>query len=72
MPFGIAPEPEEYQRLQHECLDRLNRVINIADDICVYDCGDTKGEADIDQDRNLTHLFEKCKEHDLRFFEKKI
>ena len=35
-------------------LDGLNRVINIADDICVYGCGDTKEEADIDHDQNLT------------------
>ena len=53
MPFGIASGSEEYQRRQHEFLDGLNGVINIADDICVYGCGDTKEEADIDHDRNL-------------------
>ena len=41
MPFGIASGPEEYQRRQHEFLDGLNGAINIADDICVYGCGDT-------------------------------
>ena len=66
MPFGIASGPEEYQRRQHEFLDGLKGVINIADDVCVYGCGDTKEEADIDHDRNLTHLLEKCSEHDLR------
>ena len=66
MPFGIASGPEEYQRRQHEFLDGLNGIINIADDICVYGCGDTKEEADTDHDRNLTHLLEKYNEHDLR------
>ena len=72
MPFGIASGSEEYQRRQHEFLDGLNGVINIADDICVYSCGDTKEEADIDHDRNLTRLLEKCNEHDLRLSARKI
>ena len=66
MPSGIASGPEEYQRRQHEFLDGLNGVINIADDICVYGCGDTKEEADFDDDRNLTQLLEKCNKHDFR------
>ena len=70
MPFGIASGPEEYQQRQHE-LDGLNGVINIADDSCVYGCGDTKEEADIDHDRNLTQLLEKCNKHDLRLSAKK-
>ena len=36
MPFGIASGPEKYQRRQHEFLDGLRGVINIADDIWVY------------------------------------
>ena len=32
--------------------------MNIADDICVY--GNTKEEADIDHDRNLMQLLDKC------------
>ena len=53
-------------------MEGLNGVINIADDICVYGCGDTKEEADIDHDRNLTQLLEKCNKHDLRFSTKKM
>ena len=71
MPFGIASGPEEYQRRQHEFLDGLRGVINIADDICVFGCGDTKEEADIDHDRNLTNLLEKCSKYDLRLSAKK-
>ena len=73
MPFGIASGPEEYQRRQHEFLDRLRGVINSAsaDDICVHGCGDTKDDADIDTYRNLVQLLEKCAEYDLRFSRKK-
>ena len=70
MPFGIASGPEEYQRRQHEFLDGLCEVINIADDICVY--GNTKEEADIDHDRNLLQLLGKCSEYDLRLPAKKL
>ena len=72
MPFGIASGPEEYQRRQHEFLDGLQGVINIADDICVFRCGDSKEEADIDHDKNLTSLLEKCSNHDLRLSVKKL
>ena len=72
MPFGIASGPEECQRRQHEFLDGLNGVINIADDICIYGCGDTKEEADIDHDRNLIHLLEKCNGHDPRLSTRKL
>ena len=72
MPFGIASGPEEYQRRQHEFLDGLHWVINIADDISVFGCGDTKEEVDIDHDRNLMSLLEKCSTHDLRLSAKKL
>ena len=36
MPFRIVSSLEKYQRRQHELLDGLRGVINIADDICVY------------------------------------
>ena len=72
MPFGIASGPEEYQRHQHEFLDGLHRVINIADDICVFGCGDSKEEADIDHDKNFTSLLGKCSNHDLRLSAKKL
>ena len=65
MPFGIASGPEEYQRWQHEFLDGLQGVINIADDICVFGCSNSKEEADLDHDKNLTSLLEKCNKQDL-------
>ena len=72
MPFGISSGPEEYQRRQHEFLDGLQGIINIADDICIFGCGDTKEEADIDHDRNLIALLDKCSDYDLRLSAKKL
>ena len=37
-----------------------------------FGCGDTKEEADIDHDRNLMSLLEKCSTHDLRLSVKKL
>ena len=68
MPFSITSGPEEYQRQQHEFLNGLRGVINIADDICLYGCGDTKEDADIDHHRNLVQ----CAGHDLRLSAKKL
>ena len=72
MAFSIAPGPEEYQRQKREFLNGLRGVINIADDICVYGCGDTKEDADIDHHPNLVQLSEKCAEHDLWLSAKKL
>jgi len=72
MPFGISSGLEEYQRRQHEFLDGLQGIINIADDICIFGCGDTKEEADIDHDRNLIALLDKCSDYDLRLSAKKL
>ena len=72
MPYGILSGPEEYQRRQQEFLEGLEGVINIADDICVYGCGDTEEEANEDHDKNLITLLNRCRECDLRLSAKKI
>jgi len=41
-------------------------IINIAEDICVSGCGNFKEDADLDHDKNLTNLSEKCCKHYLR------
>lgn len=50
MPFG---GPEEYQQRQHEVLEGLKGVVNKADDILIFYCGETTEEADADHDLNL-------------------
>ena len=72
MPFGISSGPEEYQRRQQEILEGLEGAINIADDICIFGCGDTKEEADKDHDKHLIALLDRCRECDLRLSAKKI
>ena len=72
VPFGIASKPEEYQRRKHEFLDGLQGVINNADDICVFGCGNSKEEADLDHNKTLTSLLEKCSKQDLRLSAKEI
>ena len=47
-------------------------LINNADDICVFGCGNSKEEADLDHDKTLTSLLEKCSKHDLRLSAKEI
>ena len=72
MPFGISSGPEEYTRRQHEFLEDLKGVINIADDICIFGCGNAKEEADQDHDKNLIALLDKCSKLGLRLSLKKI
>ncbi|CAB3998752.1 Hypothetical predicted protein [Paramuricea clavata] len=58
MSFGISSGPEEYQRRQREFLEGLEDVINIADDICIFGCGDTDEQASKDHDTNLIALLD--------------
>ena len=72
MPFGISLGPEEYQRRQHEFLYRLPGVINIADDIYIFGCGDTIEDVNVDHDRNLVRLLDKFSDYDLHLSTKKL
>ena len=72
MPFGILSGPEEYQRRQQQFLEGLNRVINIADDICIFGRGEAVEEANEGHDRNLTASLYKCRDEELRLSEKKM
>ena len=70
--FWDSLEPEEHQRRQYEFLDGLQGVINIADGIRLFRCGNSKEEADMDHDKNLMSLFEKSSKHDLRLSAKNV
>ena len=72
MPLGMSSGPEEYQRRQHEFIHALPGVINIADDICIFGCGNTIEDANVDHDRNLVRLLDKCNDYDLRLSAKKL
>ena len=72
MPYGICSAPEEYQRRQHEILEGLNGVENVADDILVFGCGDTDEEAEADHDRCVPALLQRCREKQLKSNRKKM
>ncbi len=72
LPFGVSVAPEIYQRKQHELLMGLRGIEPIADDILVVGCGDSDAEAELDHDKNLCALMERCRAVKLRLSEKKL
>ncbi|RUM46313.1 MAG: hypothetical protein DSY80_02390 [Desulfocapsa sp.] len=72
MPFGIKSAPEEFQRRLDECLEGLENVEVIADDIIIYGSGDTQEEAIGVHDRALRALLNRCREKGLKLNEKKM
>ncbi len=60
LPFGISSAPEEFQQRLLSALEGLDGIICIADDILVYGEGNTKEQAQIDHDRRLIALMERC------------
>jgi hypothetical protein len=72
MPFGISSAPEEYQRRQHEIVEDLDGVANIADDILVFGCGDTVEEAIEDHNVVLRNMCQRARERNLKLNKKKL
>ena len=72
MPFGISSAPEEFQRKLEECLEGLDNVEVIADDIFIYGEGDTEEEADASHDRAFRALPDHCRKQQLKLNHKKL
>ena len=72
MPYGISSAPEEYQRRQHEVLEGLNNIENVADDILVFGCGDADEEAEADHDHCVLELLQRCWEKQLKLNRRKV
>ena len=72
MPFGVRVGPEEYQLRQHEVLEGLVGVVNKANDILVFGCGDTIEEAEKDRDINLWNVMLRCRAANLKLNLKKF
>ena len=53
LPYRVSSGPEEYQVRQQEALAGLKGICNIADDALIYECGQTKDEAEKDHNENL-------------------
>jgi len=60
MPFGLCSASEEYQRRMTECLEGLEGIAVVADDILVYGNGNTDEEAFENHDQNLKNLLDRC------------
>jgi len=56
----------------NEVLSGLSGVACIADDVLVYGCGSTVAEAQIDHDRNLLALLQRCREKNVKLNREKM
>lgn len=70
--FGISPAPEIFQARMHQLISGLNGVACIADDFLIYGCGDTQEEAQLDHDKNLIALLDRCRERNLHLNKDKL
>ena len=59
LPFGISSAPEEFQ-LGLASLEGLEGIVNVADDILMFDEGTTYEEAERDHGRRFVALVERC------------
>ena len=55
-----------------ECLDGLEGIQIVADDILVFGKGDTDEEANVDHDNNLEKLLIRCRERNLKLNKEKM
>ena len=60
LPFETSPGQEIFQAKMHETVNGLKGVACITDDILIFGCGETKEEADEDDDRNMIALLDRC------------
>lgn len=72
MPFGLNSGSEEFQRRLDECLEGLENISVIADDILICGTGDTEEEADISHDKAILALFQRCRERGIKLNKKKF
>lgn len=62
LPFGLSVSPEIFQKRVIQTLEGLDGVLNIADDILIYGVGDSPEQANVDHDRKLEALLQRCRE----------
>ena len=72
LPFGVASAPEEFQMRLATALEGLPGLANIADDILIFGEGDTSTEAEIDHDRNLISLLNRCAQENIKLNPSKL
>ena len=72
MPFGLSSSPEVFQRKLDECLEGLENIQVIADDILIYGTGDTTEEAVLQHDKAMLALLNRCREQGLKLNSRKL
>ena len=72
MPFGLSLSPEVFQRKLDECLEGLENIQVIADDILIYGTGDTTEEAVLQNDKAMLALLNRCREQGLKLNSRKL
>ena len=72
MPFGIKSAPEEFQRRLDECLEGLENIAVIHDDIVIFGSGETTEEATASHDVAFKALLDRCRERGLKLNKKRL
>ena len=72
MPFGIKSAPEEFQRRLDECLEGLENIAVIHDDVIVFGSGESIEEATASHDHAFKALLTRCRERFLKLNKKKL
>ena len=72
MPFGIKSAPDEFERRLDECLEGLDNIAVIHDDIVIFGSGDSIEEATSSLDLVFRALLDRCRERVLKLNKKKL
>ena len=72
MSFGVSLASEEFQRRIDIALEGLSGQKAIADNILVFEAGDTDEEALEDHDRNLREVFNRCRKKGIKLNSEKM
>ena len=72
LPFGISVAPEIFQTQLDAAINGLKGVATIVDDMIVWGEGDDDKEAELDHDRNLMKLMERCLEMGIKLSPEKF
>lgn len=72
LPFGLSASSKIFQKRVTQALEGLKGILNITDDILVYEVGDTEDEARCDHDLKLETLLLRCREHGVALNKNKL
>ncbi len=61
LPFGLSPSPELFQAKLDQCLEGLQGIHTIVDDILITGQGDTWEAECKDHDKNMTNFLKRCR-----------